>query len=209
MNTIVVSAKSKNCGKSTLISKIIENLKGNIGVLKSSIHQSVEKRIVQEEKKELGIDHIQSNEKNNSRKLNDTERFLQKRADKVIYLHTDNDHLSEDIKEAHNQLKTSDHLLIEGNSIVDYINTDLLIYLNKASVKAKSSSKKVENKADIIIDSNSLLTDDLIEFEFNQQSISCFQTHLLSKALEIDLDYIGEKLEQEGISVKHCQLGLF
>ena len=54
-------------------------------------------------------------------------------------------------KEAEQKL---DYLLVESNSVLNYINADLVIFLKNYAREEKESSKLARQKADLIIDKN-------------------------------------------------------
>ena len=46
-------------------------------------------------------------------------------------------------------------------------------------------------------------------FLVTSRKITCHQVHLISKAFGIEIKEIGKILDDQGIKIAHCQLGLF
>jgi len=189
---ILVSGKSKASGKTTLVEKIIKNLRGNIYVIKSSIHDKYDKFELIDDKKII------------LEKDTDTEIFSRAGADKVYYLKSNRANLKKGIEQEFNKIKGYDYLIVEGNSIIDFVGFNFVYYLDKKGGDKKKSAEKCKKKADVIINS-----DNDYEIEFNQDVISCFKAHLLGHSLNIPLKKVGDMINEANIKVKNCQLGLF
>lgn len=189
---ILVSGKCKKSGKTTLIERIINNLRGKIYVVKSSIHDRFDKF-------ELIDDKDVIIEKNT-----DTAIFSKAGADKVYYLKSNNDQLQQGIEEEFKKIKGYDYLIVEGNSIIDYVGFNLVYYLDKEGGDIKQSAIKCKAKADIILE-----VDHDFEVKFNKKEISCFKAHVIGNSLGIPLIKVGKMLDEAQLKIKNCQLGLF
>ena len=192
MVKILVSGKSKSSGKTTFIEKMIKNLKGKIFVIKSSIHDKYDKFELIDDK-EIILE-----------KNTDTEIFSRAGADKVFYLKSNQENLKEGLNKKLNNIEGYDYLIVEGNSIIDYIGFNLIYYMDKKGGDKKKSAEKCKKRADIIIDS-----DNDYAIEFNQDVISCLKAHILGHSLDIPLSQVGNMIDEANIKVKNCQLGLF
>ncbi|MCF8001867.1 MAG: molybdopterin-guanine dinucleotide biosynthesis protein MobB [Halanaerobiales bacterium] len=192
MTNILVSSKRKGLGKTTLIEKIIKNLKGDIIVIKSSIHDKYDGFKLIEEKEIIEEDNT------------DTSIFNKAGAQKVYYLKSNKESLKEGMKNSLNNIKDYDYLLVEGNSIIEFINFNLIFYLDKRGGDKKDSAEMCKNRADVIIN-----RDKEQKIEFNLDKISCFKAHVLGNSLGIPLKKVGKMLNDEDIRVNDCQLGLF
>lgn len=211
MDTIVVSGKASGVGKTTLIGRIIKNLGCRTGVIKTSLQTNLKEVIVTDSEEVI------------LNKGSDTVIFKEAGADRVVFLKSDYHHLKESLERARELIKGVDYLLIEGNSILDYLNPDLIIYLTSKGLEAKPSAVKAEARADIIIDnSNHILEDNEVAqgdlpdelflqkgLSFNADHISCHKAHLIARVLGYKPAVIGRRLDEAGIRIKNCQLGLF
>lgn len=199
MEIIVISGEAHNVGKTTVASLVIKNLKGRVSAIKTSIHEGVERVVSAEQERiqQVGTDTA----------------FLQASgADPVVFLQTDAEHLREDLEKAQGLAGEPDYLVIEGNRVLDYLNPDLIIYVTREGSEAKPSAAQAEAKADILVNSDELLTNTrpgIIPFAFHQQRITCLKAHLVAKVTGASLQQIGQWIDERGIKVKHCQLGLF
>ena len=192
MTKILVSGKSKGCGKTTLIEKMIKNLRGKIYVIKSSIHDKYDQFELISEKEVI-------NEKDT-----DTYIFNKAGAEKVFYLKSNQSALKEGIEKEFKKIKGYDYLIIEGNSIIDYIGFNLVYYLDKEGGDKKKSAEKCKKNAHIILDS-----DNNYKIKFNQDKISCFKAHIIGHSLNVPLKKVGKMIDKANIKVKSCQLDLF
>lgn len=199
---IVVSGKSGNVGKSTLISQIIKNLNCHVGVIKTSLHKT---------NKEIEVTDDPSiiNEKGK-----DTAFFKKSGSQNVILLKTNYEGLLEGYRRTRKLLDEDiEYLIIEGNSILDFIRPTLVIYIDSGDSQEKESAIKAKGKADIIIDRENLekLIKDgnSMKFKINFEQVSCFNAHVICKALNIKLPKFGKMLDDQNIKVRYCQLGLF
>jgi len=200
--TIVVSGKSSNVGKSTLISQMIKNLNCHVGVIKTSLHKT-------HGEIEVTADPSIINEKGK-----DTALFKESGAQNVILLKTNYEGLLEGYRRARKLLDEDiEYLIIEGNSILDFIRPTLVFYIDSDDAQEKESATKAKSKADIIIDRENL--EELIKdgnsmkFKINFEQVSCFNAHSICKALNIKLPKFGKLLDDQNIKVRYCQLGLF
>lgn len=199
MEIIVVAGKSQDVGKTTIVRKILNNLPGRVGAIKCSIHQGVERLVTGEPSVIL-------------EEGTDTAIFAASGAVPAIYLVSDYEHLQEDFAQAMRLVGEQDFLIIEGNSVLDYVNPDLTVFITRSGVEAKPSAVKAEAKADILIESDEVfaeLDSDRLPFYFNQSRVTCLKAHLIGRVTGTPLQQVGQMLNEKGIKLKHCQLGLF
>lgn len=192
MTNILVSSKRKGLGKTTLIEKIIGNLRGDIVVIKSSIHHKYNEFELIEDKNIIEEDNT------------DTDIFNKAGAKKVYYLKSNKESLKEGVKDSLNKIDDYDYLIVEGNSIIEFIDFNLIFYLDKKGGDKKDSAEMCKNRADVIINKEKEQ-----EIEFNLDKISCFKAHVLGHSLAIPLKKVGKMLNDENVRVNDCQLGLF
>lgn len=199
MEIIVVSGQAHHVGKTMVSSLVIKNLPGQVSAIKCSIHEDAE-RIVSNESE---IIH---------QKGTDTALFAASGADPVIFFQTNPEHLGEDLEKARGMIGEPDYLVIEGNRVLDYLNPDLIIFVTRQGVVSKPSAVQAEAKADLIINSDALMAQPMVRmipFEFHQQRVTCLKAHLAAKVTGATLQQIGQLIDEKGVKVKHCQLGLF
>lgn len=200
MEVIVVSGQAHNSGKTTVASMVIKNLKGRAAAIKCSLHEGAD-RIVSAEPAVILMGGT------------DTARFAASGADPVVFLQTGPEHLKEDLGMALELAgEEQEYLVIEGNRVLDYLNPDLILFVTCPGAETKPSAVRAEAKADIAVDLTSLLGDpglQTIPFQFRQGRLSCSKAHLLAKVTGISMQEMGKQIDEQGIRVKHCQLGLF
>jgi molybdopterin-guanine dinucleotide biosynthesis protein len=194
VTNILVSSKRKGLGKTTLIEKFIENLKGDIVVIKSSIHDKYDEFKLIEDNNIIKEDNT------------DTDIFDKAGAAKVYYLKSNKASLKEGVKKSLNKTKEKeyDYLIVEGNSIIEFINFNLVFYLDVEGGDKKDSAEMCKNRADIIINKEK---EQKIELNFDK--ISCFKAHVIGHSLGLPLKTVGKMLNDADVRVNDCQLGLF
>lgn len=198
---IVVTGKVQAIGKSSLIMKIIENLKSGVGVIKTSLQVDFDESLVTDDIQVLMVPGT------------DTARFLASGAEKVVFLKSSYAQLAPALQSAKKIVGDREYLIIEGNSVLDYLDPDLVIYLDRPDVTAKPSALQAKRRADLIIDSEELYTalkdQEEIPFRLQRDKISCVAAQLIAKTLGFSSGRFGKILDQQGIKLNHCQWGVF
>lgn len=199
MEIIVIAGNAHSVGKTTLVRQIVENLRYGVGVIKSSIHSGT-LRVVSADPEWVEVEGT------------DTALVRAAGAEKVVFLQTDEENLPEDLRKAMELIGETDYLVIEGNRVLDYVNPDLIIYISREGVESKPSARKAESRAQVKIDSDAFFAgreQGLIPFTWTQSRMTCQQAHLLGKVMGWNLVQVGKLIDEKGIKVKVCQLGLF
>ena len=201
MVVIVVTGKVQAVGKSSLIMKIINNLQSGVGVIKSSIQINLEASLVTDDPGVLMVPGT------------DTARFMDSGVEKVVFLKSNYQDLAVSLRSAINLVGDREYLIIEENSVLDYLNPDLVIYLDRPEATAKPSAFKAQKKADLIIDSEELYRalqeEDKIPFRLQAEKIPCIRAQLIAKTLGFSFGHLGKILDRQGIKISHCQWGIF
>lgn len=192
MINILVSSKRKGLGKTTLIEQFIKNLRGDIVVIKSSIHDKYNGFKFIEDKNIIEEDNT------------DTDIFNKAGAKKVYYLKSNKKSLNKGVNTSLNKIEDYDYLIVEGNSIIKYMSFNLIFYLDKKGGDKKDSAEMCKNRADVIINKEKEQ-----KIELNLDEISCFKAHILGHSMAIPLKKVGKMLNEADIRVNDCQLGLF
>lgn len=198
---ITVTGKAQAVGKSSLIMKIIENIKWDLGVIKTSLQADLKKSLVTDDLEVLSTPGT------------DTASFLASGARKVVFLRSNYQDLLASLEVAKNLVGHHQYVIIEGNSVLEYLNPDLVIYLDRQTAALKPSALKAQARADLIIDSDQLFSalknKKPIPFSFQMKKITCVKAQLIAKALGLHYRQLGKILDQQGIKLIHCQLGVF
>jgi molybdopterin-guanine dinucleotide biosynthesis protein len=201
MEMIGVSASASKAGKTTLISLMLEDSCPRTAVIKTSINNELDQYKVI----------------NDPRVINqagtDTARVVEHGADKVILLESPAAELPSAYQLARNLLDDDiERLFIEGNTIINFLNPDLLFYLENNDELEKKSAKMVKNRANVKINTNALLsagklTD--LPFTIQPEKMTCNQAFLLADLLKISAGQVGKIVKEQGVKIVKCQLGLF
>lgn len=204
MEIIVVAGQAHSVGKTTLASMIIRNLNGRVGAIKCSIHASEDEPVITAKPEIIRQERT------------DTDILAASGAEQVVYLVSDAAHLKDSFEQAQSLIGEKDFLIIEGNSVLDYLTPDLIIYIKRDGVEVKPSAEKAGARADLVVDSDELQTYTLEEersgylpFSFQQNRVPCYKAHLIAKTLGIPLSNLGQLMNERKVKVKECQLGLF
>jgi molybdopterin-guanine dinucleotide biosynthesis protein len=153
LKTITISGSHANVGKTKLAEKLFKILNGWSGLKVTVMHNG---------KCPTGRDCGACNELdsefsiiNNKNVLNekgkDTQRFINAGAKKVLWLKARPHGLRKGLKKAMSMLKGAHGLIIEGTSVLKYIEPDLAILVKKKGSILKPSAKEMLNKMDLVI----------------------------------------------------------
>jgi molybdopterin-guanine dinucleotide biosynthesis protein len=201
MEMIGVSASSSKAGKTTLISLMLESSCIKTAVIKTSINN------------ELDQYKVINNPKIINKENTDTGRFKKHGANKVILLESPAAQIPSAYQLAESLLTNDiERLFIEGNTIINFLNPNLLFYLNNSEETEKDSAKMVKNRADIKINTNALLSANKLKdvpFTIQPNKLSCYKAHLLAALLGLKVGQVGKIIKEQEVKVTKCQLGLF
>jgi molybdopterin-guanine dinucleotide biosynthesis protein len=201
MEMIGVSASSSKAGKTTLISLMLESSCIKSAVIKTSINN------------ELDQYKVINNPKIINKEGTDTGRFKKHGANKVILLESPAAQIPSAYQLAESLLTNDiERLFIEGNTIINFLNPNLLFYLNNSEEPEKDSAKMVKNRADIKINTNVLLSANKLRdvpFTIQPDQLSCYKSHLLADLLGLKVGQVGKIIKEQEVKVTKCQLGLF
>jgi molybdopterin-guanine dinucleotide biosynthesis protein len=201
MEMIGVSASASKAGKTTLISLMLEDSCAKTAVIKTSINNQLDQYKVINDPKVI------------NQAGTDTARVVEHGADKVILLESPAAELPSAYQLARNLLDDDiERLFIEGNTIINFLNPDLLFYLENKDEPEKESAKMVKNRANIKINTNSLLSAGKLNglpFTIQPEKMTCYQAHLLADLLKMSVPEIGKIVKEQNVKIVKCQLGLF
>lgn len=201
MEMIGVSASANKAGKTTLISLMLEDSCPKTAVIKTSVNNELDQYKVINDPKII------------NKEGTDTARVVEHGADKVILLESPAAELPSAYQLAKNLLDDDiERLFIEGNTIINFLNPDLLFYLEKKDEKEKESAKMVKNRANIKINTNALLSAGKLEdlpFKIQPEKMTCYQAHLLADLLKKSVSEIGKIVKEQDVEIVKCKLGIF
>ncbi|MFP4198612.1 MAG: hypothetical protein ACOC4L_00335 [Halanaerobium sp.] len=201
MEMIGVSASSSKAGKTTLISLMLEDSCAKTAVIKTSIDNELDQYKVINDPKVI------------NQAGTDTARVIEHGADKVILLESPAAELPSAYQLARNLLNDDiERLFIEGNTIINFLNPDLLFYLENKDKPEKESAKMVKNRANIKINTNTLLSAGRLgdlPFTVQPEKMTCYQAHLLADLLKMSVPQVGKIVKEQDVKIVKCQLGLF
>ncbi len=201
MEMIGVSASASKAGKTTLISLMLEDSSTKTAVIKTSINNELDQYKVINDPKII------------NQAGTDTARVVEHGADKVILLESPAAELPSAYQLARNLLDNNiERLFIEGNTIINFLNPDLLFYLENKDEPEKESAKMVKNRANIKINTNALLSAGKLRdlpFNIQPEKMTCNQAFLLADLLKLRVGQVGKIVKDQDVKIVKCQLGLF
>lgn len=155
VKTIVVSGAHSGIGKTLFAQELLRRLK-NWSALKITLkHKNACPRkqnpcgVCEELTKDF---EIVKAKKIITQDSTDTARLLLAGAKEVLWLKTTTEGLEKGLKKALTALKPTKGVVIEGTSVLKYIDPDLTIYLQDKQKSLRPQAKEAKKKADLIID---------------------------------------------------------
>ena len=133
---IGIGGGCSGAGKTTIACKILESFSGwgAIKYTKTSFYASItdDPGILMEEGK-------------------DTRRFLESGAEKVLWVQSPFPELDETLPLAVGMLSSLEGIVAEGNSVIEILKPDIVIFVSGADGEIKSGAKRVLEMSDIIV----------------------------------------------------------
>jgi molybdopterin-guanine dinucleotide biosynthesis protein len=201
MEMIGVSASSSKAGKTTLISLMLKDSCSKTAVIKTSVNNDLDQYKVINDPRII------------NKAGTDTARVVEHGADKVILLESPAAELPTAYQLARNLLDDDiERLFIEGNTIINFLNPDIIFYLDNKDKPEKDSAKMVKNRANIKINTNTLLSAGKLgdlPFKVQPDKMTCYQAHLTAELLKISVPRFGKVVKEQNVKIIKCQLGLF
>lgn len=201
MEMIGVSASSSKAGKTTLISLMLKDSCSKTAVIKTSVNNDLDQYKVINDPRII------------NKAGTDTARVVDHGADKVILLESPAAELPTAYQLARNLLDDDiERLFIEGNTIINFLNPDIILYLDNKDKPEKDSAKMVKNRANIKINTNTLLSAGKLgdlPFTIQSDKMTCYQAHLTAELLKISVPQFGKVVKEQDVKIIKCQLGLF
>ncbi len=154
----------------------------------------------------------------------DTARYLEAGAEKVLWLQGHPEGLKEALFKGLKRLSSCRGVIIEGNTPIEFLTPDVVVFVEGEKGSAKSSAEKVRIKAHIIVkgpDMERAMRDarDLIEKRLSAKEelikkavnkrIPCRVARLIAESHGLNYRDIGEMADALGIKITDCELGCF
>lgn len=163
----------------------------------------------------------------------DTARLLEAGAVEAIWVQAPREGLEDTIKEAINMFSPLDGIIIEGNSAIEVLNPDIVIFIFRGEIKP--GSERVLESADIVVGDrefskkkgffyleekekvaefvSTIALKEMIKNELNisapQRRLTCQMAQKIAKKLNIEPIEVGKVANELGIKIINCQLGCF
>ncbi|GAB6183547.1 molybdopterin-guanine dinucleotide biosynthesis protein MobB [Thermodesulfovibrio hydrogeniphilus] len=219
--SIGVGAGKSNAGKTTFIESLIKHIKQTkdsfvvaVKYSKSSLYSSIitEDTLLEKEGK-------------------DTARMKKAGADYVFWVKANEDDLPEicyQLYEQFNRIIPKDKqtiLIIEGNSLVREMQTDVIIFLKGSlNEQMKPSGQAIFERADLIIGENYSMEEVMAEIEkiepkkiiekllrerSNDGKITCAEARKIAEELNVEYIEVGRVANELKIKIRKCELGCF
>jgi LAO/AO transport system kinase len=157
----------------------------------------------------------------------DTGRFLNAGAEMVLWAQSPPDELGEVLPVAIDRLSHLDGIIIEGNSAIEFIKPDIVIFITDPQRKrSKPSAEALSQKADIVLIAGEAdqieelvsfmditlrkkLIEDLLKERCVNEKISCRAARGIAEELGIPYKDVGKAANSLKIKIKECELGCF
>ncbi len=157
----------------------------------------------------------------------DTRLYLDAGAEEVLWLQSPEDNLDELLSQGLERLSLHESLkgiIVEGNSPIEFLMPDVVVFVNGHERPKKPSSIRVLERAHIIVEPSEFgkameETKELIEKKFlarqellrqaPQNRIPCGLARRIAETYGIKYKEIGEMADALGIKITNCELGCF
>ncbi len=160
----------------------------------------------------------------------DTRRLIDAGAEEVLWVQSPQNELHEVLPIAVNRLSHLDGIIIEGNSAIEFLKPDIVVFIAGVSKgKIKPSAHKIQKQADIIIkeESPKYSSQNIKELinciemitkkkeiknilkERSTNGITCSDAKKIAEEIGIPYKEVGKTANELRIKIKDCELGCF
>jgi len=221
---IGIGGSHSKTGKTTLATTLLSRLKGwgAIKYTKTAIYSSIV-----EDKEVLSV------------KDKDTGRLLESGASAVLWVQSPASGLGEVLPLAIERLSNLEGIIIEGNSAIEFLRPDIIIFISgKDSSRIKESGKRIRDMADIVYDRGkkeitikgdgiiqggfedvAAVVEDMIEGKktlvrlISENAVNgripCSVARRIAEEAGVPYHKIGEIADEIRIKISDCELGCF
>jgi len=207
---VLIGGAYSGCGKTTFGTGLLKSLGRGWAVIKytkTGFYSSIitNKEIISQEDK-------------------DTARYGKAGAEEVLWLQSPPENLQEMLSMGINRLSNFRGIIIEGNSPIEFLRPDVVVFVDGYERPPKKSSGLVREKANIIVNPSKIITameeakelidkkialkEELIKKAINNR-IPCSLARKLAETHGLKYREIGEMADALGIKITDCELGCF
>ncbi len=207
---VLIGGSYSGCGKTTFGTRLLRSLGKDWAVIKYT--KTGFYSTIVNNKDMLSVDG------------KDTRKYLEAGACEVLWVQSPKEGLSEVLSMSLERLSNYKGIIIEGNSPIEFLKPDVVVFLNGLERPPKGSAIKVKERADIIvrpdkmedalketeelISKKSLLSHELKKRAINNK-ISCSVARQIAETLGLRYRDVGEMADALGIKIVNCELGCF
>lgn len=207
---VLIGGSYSGCGKTTFGTELLKNLGKNWAVIKytkTGFYSSII------DKKEI----ISAKDK-------DTARYLEAGAEEVLWLQGPKESLPELLEIAITRLSSYKGIIVEGNSPIEFLEPDVVVFLDGEERPPKPSAEKVKEKSDVVIktrdmqdgikktkeliDRRETIIQELLKKAVNKR-ITCKDARQIAERLGTTYREVGRAADSLGIKITNCELGCF
>lgn len=207
---VLIGGSYSGCGKTTFGTRLLRALGNNWAVIKYT--------------KTGFYSTIVTNKDILSVEGKDTKKYLEAGACEVLWVQCPVETLSELLSMSLERLSNYKGIIIEGNSPIEFLKPDVVVFLNGLERPPKESAIKVKEQADIIIRPDNmedalkeaeelinkkvLLSQELKKRAIDNR-ISCAMARQIAENLGLSYKEVGKMADANGIKITNCELGCF
>lgn len=160
----------------------------------------------------------------------DTKRLLDAGAEDVLLVQSPPEQLEEVLPLAIEKLSDLDCIIVEGNSAIEFLKPDIVIFIKGLNKTIKPSAERILSLSDIVIEEDSpkgfiKKLDSLVKMieerykdyrikeelkaSATQNTITCGDARKVAEKLGISYREVGKSANDLKIKIKNCELGCF
>jgi LAO/AO transport system kinase len=161
----------------------------------------------------------------------DTKRLLDAGAEEVLWVQSPAEELQEVLPMAIDRLSHLDGIIIEGNSAIEFLKPDVVVFIADASKEnIKPSARRILKQADIVIEKGSshyssknmheLINciemtakkkeiENILKTRSAEGRITCSDARTIAEELGVPYKEVGKTANELKIKIKNCELGCF
>jgi LAO/AO transport system kinase len=161
----------------------------------------------------------------------DTNRLLDAGAEEVLWVQSPANELNEVLPIAIDRLSHLDGIIIEGNSAIEFLKPDIVVFIADVSKEnIKTSAWRIQKQADIVIEKGSshypskniheLINciemiakkkeiENILKTRSAEGKITCSDARKIAEELGVPYKEVGKTANELKIKIKNCELGCF
>ncbi|MEW6740434.1 MAG: hypothetical protein ACOYU2_09520 [Nitrospirota bacterium] len=161
----------------------------------------------------------------------DTKRLLDAGAEEVLWVQSPANEINEVLPMAIDRLSHLDGIIIEGNSAIEFLKPDVVVFIADVSKEnIKPSARRILKQADIVIEKGSShyssknihelihcieMTakkkeiENILKTRSAEGRITCSDARTIAEELGVPYKEVGKTANELKIKIKNCELGCF